>query len=198
MTSYYAPEHLGKFGDDRPRQPRSRGEVLRLVQRGLRRGRPRRAGKGADRAGRRARRAVPVLHRRLHEDELGEGRRPRADDGGRARGGRHPGRGLARPRGADARARAARRDDASDPAPRAAGGRPRPRPREPGRGAQGHPQPSGARLPARAARGAAPAARDAAARRRQLRGARSRRAAGPTFGRRRSRSSRSTSAVSAT
>ena len=170
-------------------------EVLRLVQRGLRRGRPQRAREGADRAGRGARRPVPLLHRRVHEDVPREGLRSRADDGSGPRGLGHPGRLLAGPRRPDARARAARGNGGVTPP---GDGRRRPRPREPGRGPQGNAQPPRPRLPARVDRGPAPAPRRA----RGYRAATSRRrsgpAAGPGSGRRRSRSSRSTSAASAT
>ena len=59
----------------RGRQGRARavGEVPRLVQRRLRRGRADRAREGAHRARRVARRAVPVLHRRLHHRQPREG-----------------------------------------------------------------------------------------------------------------------------
>ena len=123
---------------------------------------------------------------------LEEGRRSRADDRSGPRRGRDPRRGVARPRRPDARARAATPDGVVTPSERAppisTGHR---------RGPQGNAEPPGARIAARVDRGAAPAPRFAAAARRRFRRA-PRRGGAPSSGRRRSRSSRSTSASSAT
>ena len=159
----------------RPGKPGPRREVLRLVQRGLRRRRPQRAREGADRAGRGSRRPVPLLHRRVHEDVPREGLRSRADDGSGPRGLGHPGWRLAGPRRPDARARTARGNGGVTPP---GAGAARPRPRNPGRGPQGNAQPPRPRLPARVDRGPAPAPR----RRCGYRAASSRRPSGPAAG----------------
>ena len=81
------------------------GEIPRLVLGGVRRRRADRTREGAHRARRRARRAVPVLHRRLHVRQPRERRDAGADDRSRARRGRHPRRRVARARRADAQPR---------------------------------------------------------------------------------------------
>src|SRR5690606_8092937 len=86
---------------DRRGQPGPRRGLLRVLRQGLRGRRPHGPREGAHRAGRLARRPVPLLHRRLHGRVAGEGGGPRADDGGRPRGLRHPRRRLARPRPPD-------------------------------------------------------------------------------------------------
>ena len=68
-------------------------------------GRPDRPREGADRARRRARDPVPVLHRRLDAGLAREGEQSRGDDRGRPRVVRDPGGGVARPRRPDAQRR---------------------------------------------------------------------------------------------
>ena len=102
MDTYYKPEHLAKFVEHRRRQQGAGRQVLRLVRRGVRGRRAVGAREGAHRARGGARRAVPLLHRRLHAGVPQEGRRSRADDRGRARRRGDPRRRLARARRADA------------------------------------------------------------------------------------------------
>src|SRR5690606_6631468 len=88
---------------DRRGQPRARRVFLPVLRTGLRGRRAHGAREGAHRARRRPHRAVPVLHRRVHGGVAGEGGGPGADDRGRPRRHRDPGRRLARPRPPDAR-----------------------------------------------------------------------------------------------
>ena len=86
------------------------------------------------------------------QDALAEGRRPRADDRGRARGRRHPRRRVPRPRRADARTYAEKAGDVSAPRPPARSSRSL---------ARGHaPLPRRRRAAARSARSGSPLARE--------------------------------------
>src|SRR3989449_2599534 len=90
---------------DRARRDRAGENVLRVVRRGVRRGRAHGAREIARRPRGRARRAVPLLHRRVLEGCSGKGLQPRPDDGGGARRGGDPRRRVAGPRRADAEPR---------------------------------------------------------------------------------------------
>src|SRR5438093_4729008 len=90
---------------DRARRARAGEKVLRVVRRGVRRGRAHGAREIARRPRGSARRAVPLLHRRILEGCSGKGLQPRPDDGGGARRGGDPRRRVAGPRRADAEPR---------------------------------------------------------------------------------------------
>ena len=105
MDTYYHPKDLGRFADMGKDAPELWQKFLGVVHRRLQGGRADRAREGAHRAGRRARRAVPVLHRRLLHRMPGKGLDAGADDRGRARRGRHSRRRVAGPRRADAEPR---------------------------------------------------------------------------------------------
>ena len=115
MAGYYAPEHLGQFGSIAQGSPELAEKFFAWYNAVF--------AEGALGEREKALIALGVAHAvqcpycidAYTQDVPGEGRRPRADDRGRARGRRHPRRGLARPRRADARARAARRDGVVTP-----------------------------------------------------------------------------------
>ena len=72
MDTYYHPKDLGQFPDMGKEAPELWQKFLEWYTRGLQGGRADRAREGAHRAGRRARRAVSLLHRRLLHELPGE------------------------------------------------------------------------------------------------------------------------------